>query len=105
MKMCKNCIHQNACKQMCDYHSYPFCEQGYCDEFADKESYIALPYKKGDTVWMIENGKVKKAGTVWQYHYDDYLFMSISTSKTKVIVLKASLVYGSEKEAEAALKK
>lgn len=102
MKMCKNCIHQNACQQMCDRHIYPFYKYDCCDEFADKESYIVLPYKRGDTVWIIENGNVKKAGIVLQYHYDNALFMSVSMRKTKV---EASLVYGSKEAAETALKK
>ena len=58
MVICKNCIHQIACKQMCHYHNYPFYEQGYCDEFADKELYIKIPCKVGDTVYAISRGDI-----------------------------------------------
>lgn len=64
---------------------------------------VVLPCKVGNTVYWIENGKTIKSGIAWQFGYESYLWLSISVSKTKVVVIKCSQLYYTKEEAEKAL--
>lgn len=64
---------------------------------------IVPPCKVGDTVYWIENDNIK-SGIAWQFGYESHLWLSIKTSKTKVVVLRCDLLYFTKEAAEEALK-
>jgi|GEM_PF-5989358 len=63
---------------------------------------VILPCKIGDTIYWIENAKIKQ-GKAWQFGYENYLWVIVSTTKTKAVVLKADLIYLTKEEAEQAI--
>lgn len=79
-------------------------KSSFITDYLLENGVMVLPCKTGDEVFWIENDKIK-SGTAWQFGYEEYLWLSIKVSKTKVVVLKCSCLYFTKKEAELALEK
>lgn len=60
MSKCENCIHEKACKQLCDVHKLAFGSARFCDHYKDKSLCVELPCKVGDEVYLVnkENGLI-----------------------------------------------
>lgn len=50
---CNNCIHEKACKQICEINGLSFGNYPYCDHYKDKSLVVELPCKVGDEVWAV----------------------------------------------------
>ncbi len=57
---CENCIHEKACKQLCDVHKLAFGSARFCDHYKDKSLIVELPCEVGDKVYVIEGKTVLK---------------------------------------------
>ena len=61
---CENCLHYEACKSMVsviERATMYSIAMRVCNNFADKDLYIKLPCKVGDTVWVIYRGYITTA--------------------------------------------
>ena len=65
---------------------------------------IVPPCKVGDTVYWSENGTTIKSGTVREFGHEDWTWAVINVGKSKVVVLRCTLLYLTREEAEEALK-
>ena len=59
---CENCLHYGVCTFAKQYETVD-----KCPEFADKDLYIKLPCKVGDTVWVIYRGYITTAEVLTSY--------------------------------------
>lgn len=78
---------------------------GFITDYLLENGVMVLPCKTGDEVFWIENNKIIKSGTAWQFGYEGYLWLTIKVSKAKVVVLKCSCLYFTKEEAEQVLEK
>ena len=62
---CENCLHYEACKSMVSVIEratiWYSIAMRVCNNYADKDLYIKLPCKVGDTVWVIYRGYITTA--------------------------------------------
>lgn len=59
---CENCLHYGVCTFAKQYETVD-----KCPDFADKDLYIKLPCKVGDTVWVIYRGYITTAEVLTIY--------------------------------------
>lgn len=84
-------------------------EIGKYEDAEEDGRLLILPCRSGDTVYYIDHDTAHdrrkiKSGTVWQFGYENYLWLSVSVSKNKVVILKSDLIYTTREAAEQALK-
>ena len=79
MKICENCL----CRDVCALHEDNFMEDairnGFCGKFKNKEHYVHVPCKIGDTVWDKE-GIPYVVQTIEQFPNDIHLHCERLTS-------------------------
>lgn len=59
---CENCLHCEMCTFARQYRGV-----NKCSDFSDKDLYIKLPCKVGDTVWVIYRGYITTAEVLTIY--------------------------------------
>ncbi len=68
---CENCLHYEACKSMVSVIEratiWYSIAMRVCNNYADKDLYIKLPCKVGDTVWVIYRGYITTAKVLTIY--------------------------------------
>ena len=82
---CENCLRYEACKSMVsviERATMYSIAMRVCNNYADKDLYIKLPCKVGDTVWVIYRGYITTAEVLTIY-IDRFGWMFDLKIKTK----------------------
>ena len=82
MRKCKNCIHEKACKQLCDVHKLAFGSARFCDNYKDKSQFVDISYEAVKLIsCMVAENHIKEA------EKQGFLRVKINAPKPKDIEL------------------